>query len=111
VQEQGVAAKQTGKILVTATHHLIQDNFLQQSQSNVVFLNNMIEYATWGNELIGVRSRGKTVRPLADTTEMQRSLIKWGMMIGMPIFAIVSGVVVFYLLRKRRLKLIAALNV
>jgi len=101
----------SGKVFVTANYHVLQDQFLQQSQSNAIFLENMIEFSTWGNNLIGIRSRGKTARPLAEVTPGEKSVIKWGLMIGVPIFAILIGLTSLFVLKKRREKLIAGLGV
>lgn len=102
-----VDSEKQGKIFVTATHHILQDQFLQQYQSNVLFLANLIEFSSWGDYLIGIRSRGKTSRPLADLSQSEKSFIKWGLMIGVPAFAIISGLLGLLVMKRRRASLIS----
>jgi len=97
-----------GKILLTATHHMLMDNFLNQAQTNVIFLSNMIEYASWGDLLIGVRSRGKTLRPLIPTTQNIKNIIKWFHMLGMPLLAIMLGFIAIWAQQKKRARRVAA---
>ena len=82
-----------GKIFVTANHHMLQDRFLQQVTSNVIFMENLVEYASWGEYLIGVRSRGKSSRPLAKLTDTGKSLIKWSHMLAIPLLAVLGGLI------------------
>jgi len=83
-----------GKIYVTSTHNLIQDIFLEQAHANVLFLSNMLEHATWGNKLISLRTRGKTTRPLKELSPQTLLSIKWGHLAGIPLLAILFGLMV-----------------
>lgn len=75
-----------------------------------MFLENILEYATWGDELIGIRSRGKTARPLDVTSATQRAVIKWGLMFGVPALSIVGGLLVLWISKKRRTRFILSLS-
>ncbi|OVE80876.1 hypothetical protein BVY03_05290 [bacterium K02(2017)] len=105
------ANKKMGQIFVTGTHHLLQDRFLQSSQSNMIFLNNLLESTSWGDFLIGVRSRGKTARPLADLDSAQKFKVKWGTTIFVPLLAIAFGLIGVWGHRKRRLSFINKLDI
>lgn len=98
-----------GKIFLTASSALFQDRFLKQFGSNILFLENMLEYTSWGDKLIGVRSRGKTARPLDVISDAKRSFIKWGHMILVPVFSVLLGLTFLYIHKKRRDKLISEL--
>ncbi|MBF0107051.1 MAG: GldG family protein [Deltaproteobacteria bacterium] len=91
-----------GLIFVTANHHMLRDGFLQQSQGNIIFLSNMIEYSSWGDLLIDVRSRGKTARPLKELDPEKKSRIKWVTTGAVPLSAIAAGLMVLWILKKRR---------
>ena len=68
--------KQSGRIFLIGTSYLAKDQFLKMSQGNAVFIQNLIEYSSWGDSLIGIRSRGKTSRPLKIKTEKQKLKLK-----------------------------------
>lgn len=99
-----------GKIFVTATPYLVANQFLKLSQSNIIFLQNMVEYGAWGDDLISIRSRGKTSRPLAETSSEFKALAKWGQILGIPVLAILIGVLEMLVIRSKRKKLILELS-
>lgn len=99
-----------GKIFLMSNANAVQDRFLQMSQTNVVFLANMLEYATWGNELIGIRSRGQSSRPLKEISPNVKMTIKWGHMALLPVLAVFLGMTVLFWHRKRRERLIQEIS-
>lgn len=101
--------KDAGRIFLTANANILRDNFLQQAPTNAIFVQNMIEYASWGKDLIAIRSRGKTARPLAEISEPVKSAIKWGHMVGVPLGAVLLGLGGLLIIKKRRQAFIAAL--
>jgi len=95
-----------GRLFVTADHYLMQDNFLQQAPVNAVFLQNLVEYASWGDAVIGIRSRGKTARELSEVSETAKSAIKWGHALGIPLAVLSLGLAgLFFKARARRRRL------
>jgi ABC-type uncharacterized transport system involved in gliding motility auxiliary subunit len=102
---------QTGKIFLMSNASALEDRFLQMSQTNVVFLANMLEYATWGNELIGIRSRGQSSRPLKEVSLNAKMAIKWGHMAALPLLAVFLGMAVLFWHKKRRQRLIEEITV
>lgn len=99
-----------GKVFLMSNSNAVQDRFLQMSQTNVVFLANMMEYATWGNELIGIRSRGQSSRPLKEVSPSVKTAIKWGHMVALPLLAVVLGMLVLFWHKKRRERLIQEIS-
>lgn len=102
--------KDHGKIFVTATHHIIQDRIMSQAPANTVFLSNMLEYSSWGNHLIGVRSRGKTTRPLKKISPAAISTIKWSHMAGLPSLTVLLGLGGLFFQKRRREKTIKKIS-
>lgn len=113
----------SGRVFLTSNFHSVQDRFLQLAAANVVFAQNMVEFASLGDRLIGIRSRGKTARPLEAfpqslqdhaetlakfgvTPENFRNLLKWGHIVGIPLFAVAMGVLYLTIRARRRKKLI-----
>lgn len=101
----------SGRIFLTANVNILRDNFLQQDPSNAIFLQNMIEYTSWGKSLIGIRSRGKTARPLAEVSEAAKAALKWGHMVGVPLASVLIGLAGLFIAKKRRRSFIAGLAV
>jgi gliding-associated putative ABC transporter substrate-binding component GldG len=85
------------QIVVVGTSHFIRENFLQQFPTNLTFLQNVIDWMTLGDELIDIRSRTVSDRPLkpevlADEAEGTRNAIKFLGIFGMPIVLGIVGV-------------------
>lgn len=93
------------RLLVVSNAHFIQDNFVRDHEVNLVFVQNMLDWLTWGNELIGIRSRGKTNRPLELPSSTRISFIRFSHMIGIPLIVILVGLGFAFMRKRRRLKI------
>lgn len=105
-----VQEKDQAPIFVSGSSSMIEDRFLQQVQSNAILLVNALEMATWGDYLIGVRSRAVTTRPLVDLTYENKQLIKWGVTFGSPLLLVVFCLLFLSFRRKRRQKMVLAIQ-
>ena len=94
-------------IIVIGNSRFIANNFLTQFKDNQVFFLNVIDWLTLGEQLIGIRSRGATDRPLQETTEHIKTLIKSIATFGVPLLLILFGLLRFYL--RRRMKKLESL--
>ena len=90
------------KFVLLGNSRFIDNDIITQFQDNQVFLLNIIDWLTLGDKLIGIRSRGATDRPLKETTEYTKTLIKAFNMIVIPLLIIFFGLVRFYLRKRRR---------
>lgn len=82
-----VEVKKTNQapLFVMANTNILKNDFLNtnvrvEALSNATFLINLIEHHTWGDELIGLRSRMMTSRPLQKLSSAEQSLIFWGVL-------------------------------
>lgn len=90
-----------GRLVVVANSRFLEDNFLKDYDSNVLFLQNLVDWLSVGDELIGIRSRGKTDRPLLNPGPETISLIRWTHIIGIPLMVIGFGLGLAFLRRRR----------
>jgi gliding-associated putative ABC transporter substrate-binding component GldG len=90
------------QIIVIGNSRFINNEFLSRFRDNRVFFLNIIDWLTLGEQLIGIRSRGATDRPLKETTEYMKTLIKSFNMFGVPILLILFGLLRFYLRRRKK---------
>ncbi|MDO8520021.1 MAG: hypothetical protein Q7T11_07665, partial [Deltaproteobacteria bacterium] len=94
-------------LLVIPNHYFVQNNFLRDNPANIVFIQNVVDNALWGNKLTGIRSRGKSDNPVTLPSPAGIAAIRWGHMIGIPLMVIAVGFLI-YALRRRRHRQIAA---
>ncbi len=88
------------RILVVGNGMFASDNFLNQFPENSVFLLNAVDWMTLGDQLISIRSRGATDRPLKTISDGAKSTIKLAGILGAPLLVIAFGLVRFTLRRR-----------
>ncbi|MFV1950960.1 MAG: GldG family protein, partial [Nitrospinota bacterium] len=89
-------------ILVIGNSGFIADEFIRQSSGNFTFFMNSIDWLTVGDELIGIRSRRVTDRPLKEISEHKKAYIKFVDIFGMSAVLICIGLIRFYLRKRDR---------
>ncbi len=81
-----------GQIIVIADSDLIADGQLNRSEENIVFFMNAVDYLTLGSDLIGIRSKQTTDRPLKEISEAGKDFVKGINIIGIPLIVILFGI-------------------
>jgi len=87
---------------VVGNSRFITNDIISQFDGNQVFFLNLVDWLTLGEQLIGIRSRGATDRPLREITERQKALVKSLNMFGVPLALALFGIVRFYLKKGRK---------
>lgn len=95
----------TPKLIVVANNQFVKDNFLNDFDSNILFLLNTVDYLTWGDDLISIRSRGKTDRPLTIPAPEIISFIQFFHLVIIPLGVIGFGIVLSIMRKKKWNKL------
>ncbi len=101
-QKQTIKESPETRIVVVGNSRFITNDVLGQFDDNQVFFLNLIDWLTLGEQLIGIRSRGATDRPLRETTEYQKTLVKALNMFGVPLVLALFGIVRFYVRRRKK---------
>lgn len=93
-------AEEAGQLIVVAESDFINDSYLQRFPDNAVFFLNAVDYLTLGSDLISIRAKTLTDRPLDKISEAGKTWIKVINIILIPILIIIIGIVKFYLRKK-----------
>lgn len=101
-QKKTIKESPETQMVIIGNSRFITNDVISQFQDNQVFFLNMIDWLTLGEDLIGIRSRGATDRPLEETTEHMKTLIKSIDTFGVPLLLIFFGLVYFYFRRRRK---------
>lgn len=81
------------RLVVVPCSSFVEDQFLQLFPFNRTFLLNVVDWLTTGDELIQIRSRQVTERPLEEITESRKALIKYANTFGISILVVILGLV------------------
>jgi gliding-associated putative ABC transporter substrate-binding component GldG len=104
-----LAALAKGQVLVVGSSRWVSDQFLETFPANVEMFENAVDYFAMGNELIGIRSRENTSRPIDMITDGQRAFIKYLNLVLGPFIIAAIGLVTYALRRvhiRKRLHLL-----
>jgi hypothetical protein len=82
------------------------DTYLQQFRENALLLANLGDMLAIGDELADIRSTPVTARPLKPLTDTQKNIVRWSLVLGVPVLVILVGLAVWGA-RARRRKAIA----
>jgi ABC-type uncharacterized transport system involved in gliding motility auxiliary subunit len=101
-QKEIVKESPETRIIVIGNSRFITNDVITQFKDNQVFFLNIIDWLTLGEDLIGIRSRGATDRPIKETTEHIKTLIKSIDTFGVPLLLILFGLLYFYFRRRKK---------
>jgi len=100
--ETGVPQSTDTQLLVVGGSHFATNQFLRSFPENLLFLQNSIDYLTLGDELIAIRSRGATERPLQQLSDGAKAAVRYGNTFGTAALVIAFGLIQRGLRRKSR---------
>jgi gliding-associated putative ABC transporter substrate-binding component GldG len=80
-----------GKIVVIGDSNFIANRFSNRSDANMALFYNAVDALTLGDDLIQIRSKTITDRPIAKLDQFEKDLIQWGLTFGLPLIFIAYG--------------------
>jgi gliding-associated putative ABC transporter substrate-binding component GldG len=96
------SAELSSSILVIGDSDSFTDRTLQNFPQNAVFIQNAIDAITLDRSLIDVRAKLLTQRPLEETTDGQKSFIKWFGILFTPSIVIIYGFMRMHMRNRKR---------
>ncbi len=93
----------SGRIAVVGDSDFITDNFLQANPDNLTFFQNLVDSMSLDNDLINIRSKVVTSRPIKeDLTDADRATMRYSNIFGVTAVVIAFGMVRYYWRRKTK---------
>lgn len=90
------------RLIVVGDSDFINDNFLLQSPDNLVFFQNLVDILSMDEDLINIRSKGVSDRPIKELTDGQKIAIRYINVFGTTIIIILFGLIRYYIRRRSR---------
>jgi ABC-type uncharacterized transport system involved in gliding motility auxiliary subunit len=91
-----------GRLILVGDSDFIRDSFLQNYPDNLVFFQNVIDGLSLGSDLISIRSKGVTERPIKEISEPVKAAVKYANIFGLTVVIVLFGVVRYFLRKKSR---------
>ncbi len=79
------------QFVLVGSSYAIDDNMLAQYPDNATFLLNLVDWVSLGDDLIGIRSREVTDRPLRETSDKARAALRVLGIFGTPVLIVLYG--------------------
>ncbi len=95
-------SSEPGHLIVICNSRFMEDGYLEQFPENMLFIENLADWMLDNEALIGIRSKMASVKPLEEPQEPAKSLIKYGVTVGIPLLVVLFGLARWMLRRKRR---------
>jgi len=89
-----------GRVVVIGSGDFASDRYARNSPTNIVLVQNAIDWLSQDDALIAIRSKDRSPPPLVFSSSVTRGAAKYGNLIGVPLLLIAAGIA--RLLRRRR---------
>ena len=83
----------SGRLVVVGDATFAEGQFMQSNATNLVFLANAIDWLAQDEALIRIRSKNRTPPNLVFQSDVARSFLKWGNLLGVPLLFVLFGVI------------------
>ncbi len=90
------------RIVVVGDGEFFVDSKGGNDRDNLLFFQNLVDWLMQDEDLIGIRSREVTDRPLRSVSEPAKAFVKYANMLGSPVLVVLLGLVTWQLRRRRR---------
>ena len=101
--EKFISETENARLIVIGDSEFAQDDFL--SQSNLILFQNIIDSLALDQDLINIRSKGITSRPLEEMTDAEKKSMKYFNIFGVTILVVIFGVIKYNLRKKKRFEI------
>jgi len=98
----GNVSTDSGRIIVIGDSDFAVDGFLNQSPDNAILFQNLIDSLSLDEDLINIRSKGVTSRPIKELTDSSRITIRYLNVFGLTVVVIIFGMVRYYMRKKSK---------
>ena len=93
---------ENARLVVVADSDFISDRYLRQNPENLLFFQNIVDYVSIDEDLINIRSKGVTDRPIKEIGDKTRLIIRYFNIFGITFAVICYGMLRYYIRRRKQ---------
>lgn len=101
--KEGEPSQINARLIVVGDSDFITDGFVFNNPDNATLMQNLVDSLSFDEDLINIRSKGVTSRPIkSDLSDSARSTIRYLNIFGLTLIVIAFGLVRYFLRRRSR---------
>jgi ABC-type uncharacterized transport system involved in gliding motility auxiliary subunit len=91
------------KLVAVGDSEFATDNFLRQTPDNLTMFLNLVDSVSFDEDLINIRSKGVSSRPVKDDlSDSGKQFIRWANILGVTVVVLAFGMIRYYIRRRSR---------
>lgn len=98
----GDASADSGRLIVAGDSDFLSDGFARQAPDNIILFQNLVDSLSLGEDLISIRSKGITERPIKQMEEGKKAIIRYSNIFGLTLVVVAFGLIRYFLRRRAR---------
>ena len=98
----GAGSTDTGRLIVVGDSDFMTDGFTQRSPDNLIFFQNLVDGLSLDDDLINIRSKGVTERPIKELSDGAKAAIRYGNIFGLTLVVVAFGLIRYYIRRRSK---------
>ena len=90
------------RLIVVGDSDFVKDGFARNNPDNLVFFQNLVDSLSLDEDLINIRSKGITDRPIKELSDGEKAAIRYLNIFGLTIAVVLFGMIRYYMRRRSR---------
>jgi len=91
---------EAGRLIVVGDSDFVREGIAPQNSDNLIFFQNLVDSLSLDEDLISIRSKGVSDRPLEELSDSEKSFIRYGNIFGVTIIVVLFGLFRYYSRRR-----------
>ena len=91
-----------GRLIVVGDSDFVKDNFVRNNPNNLIFFQNLVDSLSLDEDLINIRSKGITDRPIKELSDGEKAAIRYLNIFGLTVAVVLFGMLRYYMRRRSR---------
>lgn len=98
----GEESVENGRLIVVGDSDFMSDGFIQRNYDNLIFFQNLVDSMSLDEDLINIRSKGVSERPIKELSDGAKAGIRYGNIFGVTIVVVAFGLTRYFLRRRSK---------
>ena len=92
----------TSRLIVVGDSDFVKDSFARNNSNNLIFFQNLVDSLSLDEDLINIRSKGITDRPIKELSDGGKSAVRYLNIFGLTVVVVLFGMLRYYMRRRSR---------